>query len=218
MVTGHNEIREDKMPVIQEAFFIPEDIATGLATGIYRRLGGVVRYAMGPNKGQIVKHLDPIKLPAADEATGLLAKAVKVVKENKKLAVIGGIVVVVVGGGTAVYYGVKNHEPAVVKDFRRALAEYVDAIRTGTMEKAKINTLMVSLDKMKQHKNFDKFIIKLSAEDIDVLVNRIYEYTVELARNNNYDLADAELNGESNPIINLRHYLDIQKRIFDTAA
>lgn len=206
------------MPVIQEAFFIPEDIATGLATGIYRRLGGVVRYAMGPNKGQIVKHLDPIKLPAADEATGLLAKAVKVVKENKKLAVIGGIVVVVVGGGTAVYYGVKNHEPAVVKDFRRALAEYVDAIRTGTMEKAKINTLMVSLDKMKQHKNFDKFIIKLSAEDIDVLVNRIYEYTVELARNNNYDLADAELNGESNPIINLRHYLDIQKRIFDTAA
>ena len=206
------------MPVIQEAFFIPEDIATGLATGIYRRLGGVVRYAIGPNKGQIVKHLDPIKLPAADEATGLLAKAVKVVKENKKLAVIGGIAVVVVGGGTAVYYGVKNHEPAVVKDFRTALAEYVDAIRTGTMEKAKINKLMESLDKMKRHKNFDKFIIKLSAEDIDVLVNRIYEYTVELARNNNYDLADAELNGVSNPIINLRHYLDIQKRIFDTAA
>ena len=25
------------MPVVQEAFFIPDDIATGLATGLYRR-------------------------------------------------------------------------------------------------------------------------------------------------------------------------------------
>ncbi len=62
------------MPVIQETFFIPEDIATGLATGVYRRIGGVVRYAVGPNKGQIVKHLDSVTLPASAEATGILAK------------------------------------------------------------------------------------------------------------------------------------------------
>ena len=65
---------------------------------------------------------------------------------------------------------------------------------------------------------FRKNIIKLSAEDIDVLVNRIYEYTVELAHNNNYDLAETEMLGEDNPIINLRHYLNIQNNIFDTAA
>ena len=206
------------MPVIQEAFFIPDDIATGLATGLYRRLGGVVRYAVGPNKGQIVKHLDPINLPAANEATGVIAKAAKFAKENKKLVVIGGIVIGTAAAGTAIYYGVKNHEPAVVKEFRSSLKQYINAIRTGTMGIENIEALMNSLEKMKAHKNYKKFVVKLSAEDIDVLVNRIYEYTQKLARDNNYDLDDLKDENDSNPIINLEHYLSIQKRIFESAA
>ena len=43
------------MAIVQDALFISEDIATGLATGLYRRNGSVVRYARGPQKGQIVK-------------------------------------------------------------------------------------------------------------------------------------------------------------------
>lgn len=43
------------MAIAQDAFFIPDDIATGLATGLYRRMGSVVRYAIGQNKDQIVK-------------------------------------------------------------------------------------------------------------------------------------------------------------------
>lgn len=39
------------MAVVTEAFDIPLDIMTKLATGEYRRIGGVVRVAMGPNKG-----------------------------------------------------------------------------------------------------------------------------------------------------------------------
>ena len=42
------------MAIAQDAFYIPYDIATGLATGQYRRIGSVVRYAVGSNKGQIV--------------------------------------------------------------------------------------------------------------------------------------------------------------------
>lgn len=61
------------MAIAQDAFFIPDDIATGLATGIYRRIGSVVRWATGPNKGQIVKHLRPIDLPAAEQVQQLLA-------------------------------------------------------------------------------------------------------------------------------------------------
>lgn len=72
------------MPVVQDAFFIPDDIATGLATGLYRRIGSVVRYAVGPNKGQIVKHLKPIDLKAAEEAQGLGVKALQFVKQHKK--------------------------------------------------------------------------------------------------------------------------------------
>ena len=74
------------MPVVQDAFFIPDDIATGLATGLYRRIGSVVRYAVGPNKGQIVKHLKPIDLKAAEEAQGLGVKALKFVKQHNRTA------------------------------------------------------------------------------------------------------------------------------------
>ena len=48
------------MAIVQEAFDIPADIMTKLLTGEYRRIGGVVRYAIGPKKGQIVKHLEPV--------------------------------------------------------------------------------------------------------------------------------------------------------------
>ena len=50
------------MAIAQDAFYIPDDIATGLATGLYSIIGIVVRYAVGLNQGQIVKHLNPIDL------------------------------------------------------------------------------------------------------------------------------------------------------------
>ncbi|MFR6167833.1 MAG: hypothetical protein ACLUKE_06595 [Blautia wexlerae] len=81
------------MAIAQDAFFIPDDIATGLATGIYRRIGSVVRWATGPNKGQIVKHLRPIDLPkAAEQVQGVGAKALQFVKQHKK-----GTIIVVAG-------------------------------------------------------------------------------------------------------------------------
>lgn len=41
------------MKIVQAVFFIPDDIATGLAPGIYRSFDSVVRYATGQNKGRI---------------------------------------------------------------------------------------------------------------------------------------------------------------------
>lgn len=146
----------------------------------------MVRIASGPNKGQIVKHLDPVDIPKADEAAGLLAKAVQFAKNNKKVTLIGGTVSIVVVGGTALYFVIKNHEPAVVKEFKKALAEYVEAIRNGEMDLETIEALMTALETMRQYKNFDKYSIKLSAEDIDVLVGHIYEYTIKLAEDNEY--------------------------------
>ena len=31
------------MAVVQDAFFIPDDIATGLVTGLYRRIGNPIK-------------------------------------------------------------------------------------------------------------------------------------------------------------------------------
>ena len=210
------------MPVVQDAFFIPEDIATGLATGLYRRIGSVVRYAVGPNKGQIVKHLKPIDLKTAEEAQGLGVKALQFVKEHKKGTIITVATAAVVGTGAFVYSKVKNREPKVVSDFRAALRVYIAAIREGNMDIEKINNMMNALEELKQHKNYDKISIQLTTDDLEVLVGRIYEYTIKLAKDNDIELSEDELQASntkpSGTIINLQNYLKAQKRIFEEAA
>ena len=129
------------MAIAQDAFYIPDDIATGLATGLYRRIGSVVRYAVGPNKGQIVKHLQPIDLKAAEQAQGLGAKALQFVQHHKKEVGIAAIGAAVVGVGIWGYNKWKNHEPKVLTEFRAALKTYIDAIRNGNMDIDKINGL-----------------------------------------------------------------------------
>lgn len=210
------------MAIAQDAFFIPDDIATGLATGLYRRIGSVVRYAVGPNKGQIVKHLQPIDLKAAEQAQGLGAKAIQFVANHKKEVGIVAVGAAVVGAGVWGYTAWKNHEPKVLKEFRAALKVYIEAIRTGDMSVEKIDTLMVALEELKKHKNYDKISIQLTTEELAVLVGRIYEYTIKLAKDNNVELTDDEMNASGKQskgaIIDLQHYLKTQKRIFEAAA
>lgn len=206
------------MAIVQEAFDIPADIMTKLLTGEYRRIGGVVRYAIGPNKGQIVKHLDPVDLKVAEQAQGIGAKALQFAKNNKKGLIIGGALVGAAAAGGFIYYKIKTHEPAVVVKFRAALQTYIAEIRNGNLELDTINTLMSALDELKKHKDYEKFKIALSTEALDTLVNRIYEYTVRLAENNKVQLTEEECSRTDNSISNLQNYLKTQKRIFEVAA
>ena len=210
------------MPVVQDAFYIPDDIATGLATGLYRRIGSIVRYAVGPNKGQIVKHLKPIDLKVAEEAQGIGVKALQFVKKHKKGTIITVAAAAVVGTGAFVYSKVKNHEPKVVTEFRTALRVYIDAIREGNMDIDIINNTMDALEELKQHKNYEKISIQLATEDLEVLVGRIYEYTIKLAKDNDVELPEDELRTSHaktvGTIINLQNYLKAQKRIFEATA
>ena len=206
------------MAIVQEAFDIPADIMTKLLTGEYRRIGGVVRYAIGPKKGQIVKHLDPVDLKVAEQAKGIGAKALQLAKNNKKGLIIGGAIAGAAAIGGFIYYKVKTHEPAVVTEFRAALRTYIAEIRKGNLELDTINALMSALDELKKHKYYEKFKITLSTEDLDTLVNRIYDYTIRLAENNKVELTEEELSKTDNSILNLQNYLKTQKRIFETAA
>lgn len=210
------------MAIAQDAFFIPDDIALGLATGSYRRIGSVVRYATGPNKGQIVKHLKPVDLKAANQAQWVGVKALQFVKQHKKGAAITVVNTAAAGTGLFIYNKVKNHEPKVVTEFRNSLQIYIDAIRKGDMDIEKINSLMYNLDNLKSHKDYNKISIQLTTEDLGVLVSRIYEYTVKLAKGNNVELTEKELNTSRNnntdAIVNLQTYLKAQKRIFEEAA
>lgn len=210
------------MAIVQDAFFVPDDIATGLATGLYRRIGSVIRYAAGPNKGQIVKHLQPIDLRAAGEAQGIGIKALRFVKQHKKASIIVGVGVAAVGAGAWAYNAVKNREPKVVTEFKAALKVYIDAIRVGNMDVDKINNLMEALEVLKKHKDYEKISIRLTSEELGVLVSRIYEYTIKLAEDNDVDLDKEELNTadmkNTGTLVNLQNYLRAQKRIFETVA
>lgn len=78
--------------IVQDAYNLTGDISMGILTGEYRRIGSVVRYATGPNKGQIVKHLKPIDLSeTAQQAQGLGVKALQFAKNNKKTLIIVGL-------------------------------------------------------------------------------------------------------------------------------
>lgn len=206
------------MAIAQDTFYIPDDIATGLATGLYRRIGSVVRYAVGPNKGQIVKHLQPIDLKATEQAQGLGAKALQFVQHHKKEVGIVAVCATVIGASIWGYNKWKNYEPKVLTEFRATLKTYIDAIRNGCMDIDKINDLMKALEALKKHKDYEKISIQLSAEDLEVLVGRIYDYTIKLAADNAVELSDDELNLNNGAIINLQSYLKAQKRIFEVVA
>lgn len=206
------------MAIVQDAFYIPDDIATGLATGLYFRIGSVVRHAVGPDKGQIVKHLQPINLEATEQAKGLGEKALELVLRNKKKVGIGAFCALVIGGGIWGYYTWKNHEPKLLTEFRSALKIYIDAIRNKNVDVEKINALLKALKELKKHKNYEQISIQLAAEDIEVLVGHIYEYTVNLATGNSVELSKEDISPDGGAIIKLHTYLQAQKRIFECAA
>ena len=210
------------MAIVQDAYDISTDILTKILTGEYRRIGSVVRYAVGAKKGQIVKHLKPVKLEAADQAKGLVSKALGFAKNNKKALVITGVVVGVASIGAGIYYKVKNHENKVITEFRAALSTYIDAIRKGAMDLEKIDSLLNTLEVLKAHRDYEKISIQLTTEDLELLISRIHDYTLKLAKDNSVKLTEEELGSadviNAGPIINLQTHLKAQKRIFDVAA
>lgn len=204
--------------VVTEAFDIPMDIMTKLATGEYRRLGGVVRVAIGPNKGQIVKHLDPIKIEQVAQNKNVAAKVLEFSKKNRKVIIIGTAVAGTIVAGNFVRQKLKNREPKVMKRYHAALRSYIEDIRNGELSMKSINRLMDALEELKQDKKYEKLKIELTTEEVDVLVNRIYEYTVKLASDNAVELTDDEKKSSDNSILNLQRYLKTQKRIFESVA
>ena len=206
------------MAVVTESFDIPMDIMTKLATGEYRRIGGVVRVAIGPNKGRIVKHLEPVKMEQADQIQKVGSKIMQVAKNRKKELIIGALVTGTITVGGVVYHKIRSRQPEVVQNYHAALRDYIDDVRSGKLSMESINCLMDSLEELKQNNNYEKIKIELTTEELSVLVNRIYEYTIKLAKDNSVDLADDELSSSDNILLNLQKYLLAQKHIFELAA
>lgn len=185
------------MPIIQEAFYIPDDIAVGLASGIYKRVGGVVRWATGAKKGQIVKHLDPISIKKP--ANSIKQNALK---NKKALKITGAIVLTTVAVGS-IFVGINYNKQ---KKFQEAFRDYIEAVRNGDMTLDLIEALEDSLTSIKS--------IKMSPDELLTLVKYIHDYTMKLAKDNNIEI---ESSSDNNPIINIQDYLKVQKEIFESA-
>ena len=136
------------MAVVTESFDIPMDIMTKLATGEYRRIGGVVRVAIGPNKGRIVKHLEPVKMEQADQIQKVGSKIMQVAKNRKKELIIGALVTGTITVGGVVYHKIKSRQPEVVQNYHAALRDYIDDVRSGKLSMESINCLMDSLEEL----------------------------------------------------------------------
>lgn len=208
------------MPLVQEAFDIPIDILAKIGTGVYKRIGGTVRWAVGPNKGQIVKLLKPVSVSAAEHVKSFGKIALQFAKNNQKALIIVGGGVVAAAAGAGIISIVKTNESKVVTDFRALLRAYLNAVKEGNLSLEEINNLMTSLEELKMHKDYEKISINLSVEELSDLVNRLYEYTLKLAQDNSIELTAEEsgIQASDNAILNLQRYLNTQKRIFGVAA
>ena len=221
------------MPIVQDAFFIPPSIAEGLATGRFKRFGGVVRIAPGyEGAGDIVKHLKPVHAEkevaqAAAKAANVpkgnvLGKAAGFVAKNQKVLIIAGVAVVVVTAvGVASYVVVKNSEPKEMKIVRQRFDDYLTAVKSGTVDFLVVDQLAKALDDLKALKNYDKLKFQLTAEEFSTLIGQILMYTQKLVKDNNYECTEEEqklLDATADPIFDLRSYLEIQKNVIVKAA
>ena len=212
--------------IIQPAFEIPLDIAERLATGELIRYGGVIRDAAG----RLVTHLKEVQLPTSNEQT-IMSKIANALTTSKgKAAVAIGLGVVVVGGVAFWVVGkkIKKKQLAVlemaksIESYNASLCAYLDAIRNRSVDINIIDNLISDLDNIRVNGENGKISIVFSPEQLDTLVNLVFDYTKKLAEANSYSLLE-EIKKPSpastdNAITGLRHYLEVQKRIFEKTA
>lgn len=208
------------MAIVQDAYDIPDEILQGILKGIYKRFGSVIRYAVGPKKGQIVKHLDPVDLPVAD-SKGMLAKMAEYAAKHPK-TVIGVGVGVVAAIGIGVYFAVRaGKEPEEIVKYRDSLKAYINAIRKGTLTLEIIEDMISAMDTLKSRPDYEEISVALSSEELNILVSCLCEYTRKLAMDNQVELRPEEEESpqyDTHSIIDFRRYLDVQKRIFEAVA
>lgn len=159
-------------------------------------------------------------MEAVQQAQGLGAQVIRFAKNNKKTLMIVGVGTGLVALGGGIYYKINNRDPEVVTKFRESLKAYINGIREGDLSVDLINDLIICLENLKKNKDYEKISIQLSTEELDVLVNRIFEYTEKLAKDNSIELTEDEINPpiSDGAILNLQRSLKAQKRIFETAA
>ena len=207
--------------IVQIPFDMPDDIGVGIATGAYKLSnGGVVRWATGKHKGEIVKHLKQVDISNHLDKINIKPKPVNPPAKVKKGYIIVGLGIAAAGLGYCVYQEIKNHESKEVKKFKKCFDAYVNATRTGNMNIELIDNLMLAIRDLQNLKNYEKINIGLTAEELAAVFANVYRYTIAFADANNYDLSNENINNidENKPFEKLEENLCVQKKILECCA
>ena len=200
------------MAVKQIAFDIPQAIQDGIDEGIFIRFGGVVRDQMG----HIVTHLKEV--PISETDSKLNKNSFGEFGKKSKYFIIGTILVAAVAAGVT-YVAVKNKKnrevriPKCLADFNEAFAEYISSIKNGTNSEEKIDKVMIALEEIKKSQENRSIDITFSVENISLLLDVVRDYTIKFAKTNSFEIVEEDL-GKRDEIMDLQHYLKIQKQVF----
>jgi ribosomal 50S subunit-recycling heat shock protein len=218
------------MAPVQVVMEMSAEAVFGIATGTMVRHGGAVYHA----KGGIFEHLKDavvptaakeMPVPAAQASESIVSTVAKHLK-NPKVIIVIGLGAVLLGG--MIYVKDKNkkkakqevalEKPKCVADYNDSVVAYLDAINSGNVSLDKINSVIKNVDTLKENK---EITIEFAQDKSETLVNYVYDYTKKLAEANSYELIDFEKAtsiSADNTLTYLRHYLEIQKQIFEEAA
>ena len=203
------------MPVIKVNLDVPDDVFKKLSTGEYTRSGGTIRRADG---SQITNLLQDAQ-PNTRNTSSLKMRALEVVLNNPTLIKEGITVGKVIM--TGLYKKMKNnHKTSVInKTFKEKLTIYLMAVKEGSVTLEQITDLTLAVDGLKTNSGTKHIKLPLSLEELEVIGNLMFEYTKKLSTNNNVvETENLTSFQQDNSIINLQHYLETQKCIFELSS
>lgn len=205
--------------ISQSTFIIPPEIEAGLLSGDLIQYGGIVRNQLG----QIVKHLKEVKLPVSNETAA--ARVAAVLKNPRVL--IPTLVVGTAAAGGAAFAAVRKRKKAAVPEcverYNASLGTYLEAVQEGRLEADIIDQLISALDAVVAYsdENGASITLDFSSKQAAMLVKIVVDSTKQLAVENSIDLSELEEEApasEGGIVVDLRHYLEVQKKLFTDAA
>jgi hypothetical protein len=205
----------------QPTLEVPAKIAAGIASGIFRRDGGVVRWA---DSGRIYAFLKDA-VPSSEPSEQAMGRAAALLKSRGTLVIGAVVATTAAAAGTYTYLkkrrGGEADAPEAIASLNASLRSYLDAAQSGALDAAVISKLITDLDSVTEQQVTDGAPFDFSSELWESLVALIIDHTKKLADAFDVDLSELEEDAPAQgnaTVIDLRRHLEAQQRIFDSAA